>query len=119
MCILLVDDNVDALNGVSHYLRQRGHDVQSTSDPVEALQIAPGFLPEVAVLDIGLPVLDGYALAKELRKQANLQKLPLIALTGYGQPKDVENSRRSGFTAHLVKPVLLHDLDRAIASVTA
>lgn len=117
--ILLVDDNVDALTEVTQYLKQRGHNVQSTSDPVEALRIAPSFLPEVAVLDIGLPVLDGYALAKELRKQGNLQKMPLIALTGYGQPKDVEKSWQSGFNAHLVKPVLLSDLDRAIADVMA
>lgn len=113
--ILLVDDNADALNSISQYLSYRGHDVRATGDPVEALSIAAEFQPEVAVLDIGLPVLDGYALAGELRKRADTRGMRLIALTGYGQAKDAEKSLAVGFDVHLVKPVQLVELDRAIA----
>ncbi|HEV2612623.1 MAG TPA: ATP-binding protein [Noviherbaspirillum sp.] len=113
--ILLVDDNADALNSISQYLSYRGHDVRATGDPIEALSIAADFHPEVAVLDIGLPVMDGYALAGELRKRAETRGMRLIALTGYGQAKDAEKSLAEGFDVHLVKPVQLVELDRAIA----
>lgn len=117
--VLLVDDNVDALHSLSYYLSGCGHQVQATADPIEALRIASEFLPEVAVLDIGLPVLDGYALAAKIREVPALQGVRLVALTGYGKSKDIERSRAAGFDVHLVKPVLLQDLDTAIARLTA
>jgi len=116
--VLLVDDNVDALHSLSRYLSGCGHQVQATADPIEALRIASGFQPEVAVLDIGLPVLDGYALAAKIKETPALQGVRLVALTSYGKPRDVERSRAAGFDIHLVKPVLLQDLDAAIARLT-
>jgi signal transduction histidine kinase/CheY-like chemotaxis protein len=113
--VLLVDDNIDALESTNEYLRERGHAVRATSDPLDALKIAGEFRPEVALLDIGLPVMDGYTLASELRHRFPALELRLIALTGYGQAKDRERTRLAGFDVHLVKPVLLQDLDAALA----
>lgn len=112
--VLVVDDNIDALESIKHYLSLRGDQVRATSDPLEALSIADEFVPEVAVLDIGLPVMDGYTLASNLRAKYGSHELRLIALTGYGQKKDFEQSQAAGFDVHLVKPVLLQDLDAAM-----
>lgn len=113
--ILVVDDNVDALESLRDYLTHLGHDVIATSEPLQAVRMAEQFQPTVAVLDIGLPGMDGYALAQALRKSFPAEALRLIALTGYGQTKDFERSRRAGFETHLVKPVSLEALEAAIA----
>jgi CheY-like chemotaxis protein len=102
--VLLVDDNTDAADLLAEVLRARGHRVEVAYDGVQALQVVRAFRPEVAVLDIGLPVMDGYELARQLR-QAGLDRCRLVALTGYGQEQDRERSRAAGFAAHLVKPV--------------
>ncbi len=114
--ILIVDDNLDALEIMGELLRNCGYEVAVASDPLEALMIAPEFLPTVAILDIGLPVMDGYQLGKELRKQFSLQNLRLIALTGYGQAGDRERSAAAGFNDHLTKPVNVDDLISALAA---
>lgn len=111
---LVVDDNVDALESMETYLRLRGHEVRSCPSPIAALQVAAQFSPQVAILDIGLPEMDGYALAAELRKTFGPGSLRLIALTGYGQAKDHEQSQRAGFDVHLVKPVPLQELEKAM-----
>lgn len=113
--VLIVDDNLDALESTRDYLRKRGHRVEASSDPLEALGIARRFRPEVAVLDIGLPVMSGYELAAALRAEFNAAELRLVALTGYGQMKDLERSRAAGFDLHLVKPVSLRQLDAALS----
>jgi PAS domain S-box-containing protein len=102
--VLVVDDNTDAADMIATLLRTRGHRVVVAHDPVEALGQLEGFAPEVALLDIGLPVMDGYELAAQLRR---LSKRPcrLIALTGYGQDADRKRSDAAGFDGHLVKPV--------------
>lgn len=114
MRTLLVDDNIDILDSMAEYLKLRGHVVRASRSPHAALEIAKQFRPHVAILDIGLPVMDGYALAGEMRKLFGPDELRLIALTGYGQGRDQESSLRAGFDVHLVKPVLLHELEAAI-----
>jgi len=108
--ILLVDDNADALESLGYLLEQLGHGVRSASEGHEALALARAFLPQVAILDLGLPGLDGYALAREFRRDAELASVVLVALTGYGQSVDQQKSQAAGFDFHLVKPVALSDL---------
>jgi CheY-like chemotaxis protein len=108
--ILLVDDNADAADSMGELLRVSGHDVLVAYSPIEALASAPAFAPEVALLDIGLQIMDGYELARELRVRLGTGAPAMIALSGYGQERDRARSVERGFTAHLVKPVNLADL---------
>jgi CheY-like chemotaxis protein len=100
-----VDDNVDGADTLARLLAAHGHDVRVFHEPVAALAAVPAFLPDLAVLDIGLPVLDGYEVARRLRVLLDGHPCRLVALTGYGLPADREQSARAGFDAHLVKPV--------------
>ena len=106
--VLIVDDNEDASSLLGEIVRMHGHDVMIVHDPSVALDVAGTFHPEVAVLDIGLPGMDGYELAPLLREKA--PGCRLIALTGYGQKKDRERALAAGFAAHLVKPVQIGEL---------
>jgi CheY-like chemotaxis protein len=99
-------------------LRAYGHEVLVAYGPVEALAAATAFAPEVAVLDIGLQVMDGYELSQELRKRLGSDAPAMIALSGYGQESDRERSAKRGFTAHLVKPVNIVDLLASVQSAT-
>jgi CheY-like chemotaxis protein len=101
--ILVVDDNQDAAELLTLTLEASGHVVHTSFDGPAALQALQEFRADAAVLDIGLPGMDGYELAKQIRREHGA--IRLIALTGYGQPNDVELSRAAGFDAHLVKPV--------------
>ncbi|MBA2676295.1 ATP-binding protein [Ramlibacter sp.] len=114
--VLLVDDNRDALQTMELLLGMHGFVVAAASSPAEALAKAPDFDADVFVLDIGLPGLDGYELAQELRKHggARASQARFIALTGYGQPGDKAKARASGFHTHLTKPIDLAQLVRAI-----
>lgn len=105
--VLVVDDNADAADLLGHLLRERGHEVQVAHNAASALQVCADFTPQVAILDIGLPVMDGYELAGRLRGCCAPGDCRFIALTGYGQPSDKERSRAAGFSAHLVKPIEL------------
>ena len=111
--LLVVDDNEDAANLLGEIARMRGHEVTVVHDPKAALAVVGTFRPEVAVLDIGLPGMDGYELAGRL--QESVPDCRLIALTGYGQSKDRERALAAGFSAHLVKPVRVNDLLEMIA----
>jgi signal transduction histidine kinase/CheY-like chemotaxis protein len=111
--LLVVDDNEDAANLLGEIARMRGHEVEIVHDPNAALDVVTTFQPEVAVLDIGLPGMDGYELARRL--QLSVPACRLIALTGYGQSKDRERALAAGFSAHLVKPVRVNDLLEMIA----
>jgi signal transduction histidine kinase len=113
--ILVVDDNEDAAELLSLSLSRRGFDVRVAHDGAEALRVASEFAPEVAVLDIGLPGMDGYELAERIRAEADGHAPRLIAVTGFGQPRDRERSAEAGFVAHLVKPVKLEELERCMA----
>jgi signal transduction histidine kinase len=103
--VLVVDDNADAANSLTVLLRVAGHEVRACYDGPAALEAANTFLPEVVLLDIGLPGMDGYEVARRLRGQVGKEKVLLIALTGYGQEDDLRRSREAGFDHHLVKPV--------------
>jgi len=112
--VLVVDDNEDAAELLAFTLEASGYSTRIAHDGVDALRVADEFRPEVAVLDIGLPVMDGYDLAKRLKGNPTLTGLSLIALTGYGQQEDVRRALAAGFDEHLVKPV---DLDRLHTTV--
>ncbi|HEX9294266.1 MAG TPA: ATP-binding protein [Polyangiaceae bacterium] len=103
--VLVVDDNADAAETLADLLHGLGHTTSVAHDGPTALSKAEAFRPQVALLDIGLPVMDGYELARRLREQPGLQRLRLFAITGYGQESDRERSRAAGFHEHLVKPV--------------
>jgi PAS domain S-box-containing protein len=110
MRVLIVDDNLDAAQMLYEFLETLGHEAKVAHDGVAALEVAGRFKPHVAVLDIGLPVMDGYELARELRGLRGAGKLRLIAVTGYGQDADRVRSRAAGFDHHLVKPIALEAL---------
>ncbi|HEX6273986.1 MAG TPA: ATP-binding protein [Polyangiaceae bacterium] len=102
--ILIVDDNEDAADLLAEWLAEAGHATRVAYDGPSAIQLAGDFDPEIALVDIGLPVMDGYELARRLREQRN-GGLRLIAITGYGQASDRDQARNAGFDAHLAKPV--------------
>jgi signal transduction histidine kinase len=108
--VLVVDDNVDAAELLGDVLRSAGHEVAVVNDPLAALNAFDDFSPNVAVLDIGLPVMDGYELAERIREIPCAADCRLIALTGYGQRQDHEKSGEAGFYSHLVKPVDVYEL---------
>jgi CheY-like chemotaxis protein len=114
--ILVVDDNEDALDSLAELLRAAGHTVKVAIDGPKALAVVDAFHPDVAVLDIGLPVMDGYELAQQIRRQLGTTAPRLIALTGYGQDSDRERARTAGFAEHLTKPVEVDRLLRALAA---
>jgi PAS domain S-box-containing protein len=115
--ILLVDDNLDAVTMLEEILKSDGHDTRIAADGPSALSIARDFKPEVALLDIGLPVMDGYELARHLRALLSGATPRLIAVTGYGQDKDLDRAIAAGFDRHLVKPVALDLLRKTIAEL--
>ena len=101
--LLVVDDNADTVESLAMLLRLSGHEVQTAMDGPAGLQAALSGNPDVAMLDIGLPGIDGYELARRIRQQTD--KPVLIAMTGYGQAEDRERTKEAGFDYHLVKPV--------------
>jgi PAS domain S-box-containing protein len=110
--VLLVDDNADAVETLALAVSSIGHEVRVALDPAAALQLMDGFKPDVAVLDIGLPVIDGYELAVRLRERLADHPCRFIALSGYSQQSDRQRSLDAGFERHLVKPV---DVDELLA----
>jgi len=103
--VLVVDDNVDAAESVAMILRLTGYDVRCSYDGVSALDTAKVYHPDVVVLDIGLPGISGYEVARRLRLDPEFVSTPLIAITGYGQESDRRQSEDAGFDYHLTKPV--------------
>ncbi len=117
--ILLVDDNEDAAEMMSEILADLGYVVRTAPDGPSALVVAAEFRPQIALLDIGLPVMDGYELCRKMRAASPAQSLRLVALTGYGQPSDKARSKDAGFDAHLVKPVDIGKLQLLLDGLTA
>jgi signal transduction histidine kinase/ActR/RegA family two-component response regulator len=113
--VLVVDDNVDAAEVLAMYIGASGHEVAIEHDPLAALQRAAQFAPDVCLLDIGLPGIDGHELARRLRALPATAQTLLVAVTGYGQAQDRAASTRAGFDHHLVKPVDMADLERILA----
>ena len=118
LSILVVDDNEDAAHMLSMLLEDAGHEVMTEGDPVIALERAQATRPDVFVLDIGLPRMDGHELARRLRASPAGAGATLIALTGYGQPADRERAARAGFDHYLVKPVDPVALERLLSTAT-
>ncbi|RPI56644.1 MAG: response regulator [Acidobacteria bacterium] len=112
--ILIVDDNEDGAQLLAQVLTGRGYDTRVAHDAPTALRVAREFAPDVAFLDIGLPVMDGYELASHLREIPGLEGLRLIAITGYGQDSDRRRTRKAGFHHHLVKPVDIDAIEAAL-----
>jgi CheY-like chemotaxis protein len=114
--VLLVEDNVDAADALAELLRMWGHEVEVVHDGASAVAKAGEARPDVVLLDIGLPGMDGYQVAGALRALPDLQGALLVALTGYGQEADRRRSAAAGFDHHLVKPVDLDELKRLVAT---
>jgi CheY-like chemotaxis protein len=114
--VLIVEDNIDAAETLAMLLTSSGHDVTVVTDSFEATGTARQAQPEVVLLDIGLPGLDGYELARQLRGDALTRDAYLIAVSGYGQQRDRDRSAEAGFDLHLTKPVEPARLLRAIAA---
>jgi CheY-like chemotaxis protein len=113
--VLVVDDNCDAADSIAELLTEFGYEVAVAYDGPTALTVADTFKPHTCVLDIGLPVMDGYELARLLRQSdERLPGLRLIAITGYGQDTDRHRSTEAGFDAHLVKPVQIDELAKIV-----
>jgi CheY-like chemotaxis protein len=112
--VLLVDDNVDAVESMEILLHAFGYEVAIAVHPDLALGKIDSFAPAAAVIDIGLPGMDGYQLAAEIRRRLAGKPMRLIAFTGYGSPEDIARSRAAGFDAHLVKPVEIEGLLAAL-----
>ena len=112
--VLLVDDNVDAMEMMAFLLAEMGYEAWTTADAGQLERLALEKRPDVIVLDIGLPGVDGYELARMLKAHPQLQSIRLVAHTGYGSPEDRRKAQAAGFDAHLVKPAELDDLERAL-----
>jgi PAS domain S-box-containing protein len=115
--ILVVDDNVDSAESMAMVLELDGHVIQIAHDGEAALAAAKSFIPDIVLLDIGLPGLDGYEVAARLRRSPDTQGTVLVAFTGYGQPEDRRRTAEVGFAHHLVKPVDLDALAKLIGSL--
>lgn len=115
--VLIVDDNVDAATSIAMLLNFQGHEAEAVHNGRDALARVGSFRPDVALLDIGLPEMDGYELARRLRAMPQFSDMRLIAITGYGQAGDRQRASAAGFDDHLVKPVTLAALERTLAAI--
>jgi CheY-like chemotaxis protein len=109
--VLVVDDNVDAAHGIAAALETWGHTVETAHDGSSAVSKALRFRPDLILLDIGLPGIDGYEVARRMKREPALAAASLVALTGYGQENDRQRARQAGFDDHLVKPVDLTTIE--------
>jgi CheY-like chemotaxis protein len=112
--VLVVDDSRDGAESLALLLRLKGHDVRVAHDGLAALEAARANRPDLAILDIGMPGMDGYELAQRLREEPGLAKLVLVALTGWGQAEDRRRSQEAGFNHHLTKPADPAALERLL-----
>ena len=115
--VLAVDDSVDAVEFLARLLRLSGHEVEVAYDGPSAVQAALAMRPDVVLLDIGLPGLTGYEVARQLRQEPALKNTVLVALTGYGRESDRQRSRNAGFSYHLVKPAEVSEVEKILSSV--
>jgi PAS domain S-box-containing protein len=113
--VLVVDDNLDSAATLTRLLQALDHEVRVAHDGGEGMQLARDAVPDVILLDIGLPGLDGYEVARRLRGDRHFDRSLLVAVTGYGSPEDRRLSQEAGFNAHLVKPVDLGELKQVLA----
>jgi CheY-like chemotaxis protein len=114
--VLVADDNRDAADALAMLLELAGHEVRVAHGGRAALSLAQTFRPDVAILDIGMPELNGYEVAKELRRASWGARMCLVALTGWGQDEDRQRAQDAGFNRHLTKPVDTDALERLLAT---
>jgi CheY-like chemotaxis protein len=112
--VLIVDDNSDAADMLALLLQLDGHQVQAVYSSRDALERAQSFHPDIMLLDIGLPEINGYEVAERLRAMPQLKDIRLVAVTGYGRSEDRARTRAAGFDDHLVKPVEAIELKRVL-----
>ncbi len=117
--ILVVDDNRDSAESLAMLLKLTGNETHTAYDGLEAVEAAATFKPEVVLLDIGLPKMNGFEAARKIREQPWGEKMVLVALTGWGQDEDRRKSREAGFDGHLVKPLDRAALTKLLAALGA
>jgi CheY-like chemotaxis protein len=115
--VLVVDDNVDAAETLSTFLDMIGMEARSVNDGAAAVQAALDFAPDLVLLDIGLPGMNGYEVARAMRQQPKLAGVTLVALTGWGADDDRRRAMEAGFNHHLTKPVDLSVLEEMLQKV--
>jgi CheY-like chemotaxis protein len=113
--IVVADDNTDAGDALQMLLEIQGHEVQVARDGRAAVEVAETFRPDIMLLDLGMPVMDGYATAAAIRSKDWGNTIHLVALTGYSQPADRERATQAGFDVFLVKPVEFDALEKICA----
>jgi CheY-like chemotaxis protein len=115
--VLIVDDNVDAAESLQLWLQMAGHEVQIAPDGPQALVAAEAGRPEVILLDIGLPVMSGFEVARRIRQTQWGRGMVLIALTGWGQEEDRRRTKEAGFDHHLTKPIPPDEIEELLRSL--
>jgi len=115
--VLVVDDNRDAADMLSDWLADSGYHAACAFDGAEAIAAALDFQPHLALVDIGLPTMDGFELAERLRRLPGLGQLRLVAVSGYGNEHDLDDPRRTAFDEYLVKPVDMHRLAEVLRAL--
>jgi len=113
--VLVVEDNADARDSLMSLLELKGHRVRGAADGRSALDSIAREKPDLAFVDIGLPDVDGYAIAREVRTRPGMKSVVLVALTGYGQPDDQAQALSAGFDLHVTKPIAADHLDRVLS----
>lgn len=113
--VLVVEDNPDGLETLMALLAMLGHEVEGAADGAEAIERAASFQPDVVLLDLGLPVMDGFEVARRLRQDARTAGVVIAALTGWGSEGDRQRTAEAGFDAHLTKPIELPALEAVLA----
>lgn len=115
--ILVVDDNLDAAELLEECLVELGYTARRANNGAEALKVVEDFTPDIALLDIGLPVMSGFELAAKLRERPSLDAMRMVAITGYGMPDDLVKTKNAGFHAHIVKPLDFDELSKVIGAL--
>lgn len=115
--VLVVEDNHDGADMLATLLRVFGHEPRVESDAISGLQALTDFAPDVALLDIGLPGIDGHELARRIRRQPGFERLPLVAISGWGREEDVRRAREAGFDHHLTKPTAPEVLEQLLTAI--
>jgi CheY-like chemotaxis protein len=115
--VLVVDDNRDSATSLAMLLKVTGHETLAAYGGIEAVEAAGTFKPDLVLLDLGLPKLNGYDAARKIREEPSGKGMILVALTGWGQPEDLEKSKAAGFNGHLVKPIDFAVLTKLLAQL--
>jgi CheY-like chemotaxis protein len=114
---LIVDDNADAAESLSMLLLHNGHEVRTAHDGLTGIEQTAMFDPDVILLDLGMPGMDGFETARKVRQLKGMKQIKIVALTGWGQDEDRRRTKEAGFDAHLVKPVDSATLKELLASI--